>query len=199
MVLAHGIAHKLGLLLIGHSFGFCSIFVPAFVVDKPNLGRKFYELFDVLIYLLLGPAWLQEIVFSSSMSLLLGILGRVTWIDFWELFPSLISLTHPWDALYHHPCHPHISYYSPGLLALSPTSPYTWYWAPPNFPCSFSHPVPYLPLTPIPLLSEIQSYLLRPAFFLIFLSLWSISWSYRTLKEVLEESPFLISNYTTQQ
>ena len=40
LVLAFEMGLKLDQLLVGHSFSLCSIFVPAFLVDRTNFGLK---------------------------------------------------------------------------------------------------------------------------------------------------------------
>ena len=78
-VLDHGMGFKLGLLLVGHSFSLCSLFVPEFLVDLTNLdinvsGWCLYPFTG-------GPAWLQEVGSFGFMSQMLGILSNVTQID----------------------------------------------------------------------------------------------------------------------
>jgi hypothetical protein len=74
---------KLGQSLIGHSFNFCSLFIPANLVGRKNCGLKVLWLCPYLSIRSLG--WLQEVAISGSIGLIARSL-RITLIDSWE-FP----------------------------------------------------------------------------------------------------------------
>jgi hypothetical protein len=67
---------KLGKFLVGYFFSVCSIFVPAFLLDRKKFGLKFLQIV-LCSYLSTGvPAWLWEVTSSDSMSSLIEILVR---------------------------------------------------------------------------------------------------------------------------
>jgi hypothetical protein len=83
-VLAHGRGLKLGLLLVAYSFSVWSIFVPAFLLDSTNFGSKVLWVSWCHYCFTVGPAWIQEMASSGSMSQLLDILAKVTRNYSWE-------------------------------------------------------------------------------------------------------------------
>ena len=70
-MLVHGIAFRLGWLLVGLSLGLCS--TPAFLLDRISFGLKVLCVCWCPYSSTGGPAWLQEVASSASMYPLLGI------------------------------------------------------------------------------------------------------------------------------
>ena len=54
-MLAHGMGIKLGQLLVGHSLSLCSIFVPAFLLDRANFWSKVIFLWNLKVVAVLIP------------------------------------------------------------------------------------------------------------------------------------------------
>ena len=94
MLLAHGMGFKLDQLLVGLSFGLCSI--PAFLLDRTNFGWKVLWVGYHPYPSTGSSAWLQEVASSGSMSLLRQ--AKLFSIDSWELSQSR-SLGLPNDSL----------------------------------------------------------------------------------------------------
>ena len=59
---------KLGLSLDGLCFSLCSIFVPVFLLDRTNFVSKVWWVGWCSYLSSVGPAWLQNVAFTESMS-----------------------------------------------------------------------------------------------------------------------------------
>jgi hypothetical protein len=73
---------KMSLPLVGHSFSLCSIFVPAFLLEQEKFWFKSFVGGWCCQPSNVDPLWLLEVLSSGSISPLLGILAKVTCIDF---------------------------------------------------------------------------------------------------------------------
>ena len=83
---------KFRLVTGGPSFNLCSIFVPAFLLDKDNSESKNLEGRLVTPSLQWVP-YLLKVVSTGYMSPLLGILAKVISTKFWEPFTFQVSGT----------------------------------------------------------------------------------------------------------
>lgn len=91
LVRAYGMGLRLSQFYIDHALSLCSIFFPAFHLDRTNLGSKVSWVGFCFYPSTKGPALLQEMASSRPMSLLLGISAKVNNIDSWEP-PYLLGL-----------------------------------------------------------------------------------------------------------
>jgi hypothetical protein len=73
----------MGQSLGGLSFSLCSIFGPAFPLDRNNSGSKILKIRGWFHDSTGGHVYLPEVVCSGSISLLLGILADVISIESW--------------------------------------------------------------------------------------------------------------------
>jgi hypothetical protein len=142
--------------------------VPAFLVNRINFRLKVLSVGWCLYWSSVAPTRLQEVAFSGSMSPVLWVTAKVTFIDSWTSHFSQVSGTSSrWplapSCRFHSFSWPsdHLSCLSPHLI-LNPHSP----------PYHLSLPVPslYLPLTTILffLLTENQASSLGPSFLFSF-------------------------------
>jgi hypothetical protein len=164
---------KLGRSLDELPFSLCSIFVPAFPLDRNNSRSKM----GGSPYFFTGsPVYLLEVVFSVSISPLLGVLAKVIPIKSWEPLTSQVSgifrgspcPPNPWSYIFLLILlplwAPFLSPPMPDPTLLSPTTTTT-------FPPGCLPPTASLDYF-VPLLSGIKASSLGPSFLLNFL--WSV-------------------------
>jgi hypothetical protein len=89
----HGMDPKVGRSLDGLSFSLCSIFVPAFSLDRNNSGSKNLRWVSVAPSINSGPGLSTWVISSGSIYPLLGISAKVIPIGSWESLTSLVSRT----------------------------------------------------------------------------------------------------------
>ena len=112
-MIVHEMGLNLGMLMLNLSFRLCSIFVPAFLADRTNLGLKFLWVDQCPYPFTKGPVWLQEVTTSGSIFPQLGVSTKIAPIEAPGSIPHPGSLAHPRDAtnrmiyliIYLHPKH----------------------------------------------------------------------------------------------
>jgi hypothetical protein len=81
---------KLGWSRNGLSFNLCSIFVPAFLLDRKISGSKFLKVVGWPYPSTGGPVYLVEVVSSGFISPLLNISAKIIPFESWEpLIPEV--------------------------------------------------------------------------------------------------------------
>jgi len=113
-VLAHGMDFKLA-----SYFSLCSISVPAFLLDRANLGSKGLWVDWYPYPSTRSLTWLQEMDSSGSMSPLLGFLAKVPHIHSWEPNSQSQVTGTSKDSSHPHPWQVQVSIHSPDPLGLS--------------------------------------------------------------------------------
>jgi hypothetical protein len=83
---------QLDQLLDSISFNLCSIFVPAFLLDRKNSGPKFLKVGVCPHSSTRGSVYILEVT-SGSISPSLAISAKVIPIGSWELITSQVSVT----------------------------------------------------------------------------------------------------------
>jgi hypothetical protein len=89
---------NLGMLMLNLSFRLCSIFVPAFLADRTNLGLKFLWVDQYPYPSTKGPVWLQEVTTSGSIFPQLGVSTKIAPIEAPGSLPHPGSLARLRDA-----------------------------------------------------------------------------------------------------